>query len=79
MSFFEQISLKNNFNASLNIIMWQVYTRPTSASDFFLSKIKTKFEISKTSGFEIFESCLTNKIKFEISKFMMSISQPLKV
>jgi hypothetical protein len=37
MSFFEQISLKNNFKASLNTNMWQVYTRPTSASDFFIT------------------------------------------
>jgi hypothetical protein len=36
MSFFEQISLKNNFNASFNTNMWQVYTRPTSASDFLI-------------------------------------------
>jgi hypothetical protein len=34
MSFFEQISFKNNFNASLNTNMWQIYARPTSASDF---------------------------------------------
>jgi hypothetical protein len=39
MSFFEQISLKNNFNASLNTNMWQVYTRPTSASDFYFLKL----------------------------------------
>jgi hypothetical protein len=41
MSFFEQISLKNSFNASLNTNMWQVYTRPTSASDFFFQVKRT--------------------------------------
>jgi hypothetical protein len=36
LSVFEQISLQNNFSALPLINMFQVYTRPTSASDFFL-------------------------------------------
>jgi hypothetical protein len=43
MSFFEQISLTNNFNASLNTNMWQVYTRPISASDFFILSVMSQF------------------------------------
>jgi hypothetical protein len=46
MSFFEQISLKNNFNASLNTNMWQVYTRSTSASDFFFNFLNLKLLIT---------------------------------
>jgi hypothetical protein len=49
LSVFEQISLLNNLNAFLITNMWQVYTRPTSASYFFhfeVSDVKYLQQIS---------------------------------
>jgi hypothetical protein len=57
LSFVEKNSLQNKFNAFTITNMWQVYTRPNSASDFFWSKPRSK---------HIFLKNLYGKIGIEI-------------